>query len=200
MSIRTTQIHVVATIFDRFARSFPGNVVYSWPSRVTAVRYNPSILGLVSSHDLGLQQIPLDRIVGSVGKYQEFSRSFLPRLTRNKERWKGVFVGALDVQGLPPIDVYQVGEVYFVIDGNHRVSVARQLGATTIEAYVTKLSTGATITSDTALPTLILEAEKIRFRIYSWSNFALRRRSRPVFQAHINSWRISLSHKDVLTA
>lgn len=122
-----------------------------------------SILGLVSSHDLGLQQIPLDRIVGSVGKYQEFSRSFLPRLTRNKERWKGVFVGALDVQGLPPIDVYQVGEVYFVIDGNHRVSVARQLGATTIEAYVTKLSTGATITSETALPTLILEAEKIRF-------------------------------------
>src|SRR5512139_1201375 len=50
-----------------------------------------SIIGPTSSRDLGLQQIPLDKIVGSVGKYQEFSRSFLPRLVRNKERWKGVF-------------------------------------------------------------------------------------------------------------
>jgi hypothetical protein len=122
-----------------------------------------SIIGPTSSRDLGLQQIPLDKIVGSVGKYQEFSRSFLPRLARDKERWKGVFATALDVRGFPPIDVYQVSEAYFVIDGNHRVSVARQLGATTIEAYVTKLSTPLPVTPDTDLPTLILEAEKVRF-------------------------------------
>jgi hypothetical protein len=121
------------------------------------------ILGPVSSRDLGLQQIPLDKIVGSVGKYQEFSRSFLPRFAKDKERWKGVFATALDVRGLPPIDVYQVGDVYFVIDGNHRVSVALQLGATTIEAYVTKLATPLTITPDTDLPRLILESEKLRF-------------------------------------
>lgn len=122
-----------------------------------------STLGLAASRDVGLQQIPIDRIVGSVGKYQEFSRSFLPRLTRDRERWKGVFATALDTQGMPPIDVYQVGEVYFVIDGNHRVSVARQLGATTMEAYVTQLSTPVNITPDTDLPTLILQAERARF-------------------------------------
>jgi uncharacterized ParB-like nuclease family protein len=122
-----------------------------------------SIIGPTSSRDLGLQQIPLDKIVGSVGKYQEFNRSFLPRLAKNKARWKGVYAAALDIQGLPPIEVYQVGEVYFVIDGNHRVSVARQLGANTIEAYVTKLSTPLSVTPDADLPTLILEAEKVRF-------------------------------------
>jgi len=121
------------------------------------------IIGPTSSRDLGLQQIPLDKIVGSVGKYQEFSRSFLPRLSQDKDRWKGVFATALDVRGFPPIEVYQVGEVYFVIDGNHRVSVARQLGATTMEAYVTKLSTPVPVTPDSDVPTLILEAEKARF-------------------------------------
>jgi hypothetical protein len=121
------------------------------------------ILGLNTRRDLGLQQIPIDRIVGSVGKYQEFSRSFLPRLAQDRERWKGVFATALDSRGLPPIEVYQVGEVYFVIDGNHRVSVARQLGATTMEAYVTKLTTPMTVTPDTDLPTLILQAEKAQF-------------------------------------
>ena len=126
-----------------------------------------SILGLASSRDLGMQQIPLDKIVGSVGKYQEFSRSFLPRLAQDRERWKSVFAIALDVQGFPPIDVYQVGDTYFVIDGNHRVSVARQLGATTIEAYVTRLSTPLPVTPETNLPTLILGAEKVRFLAHS---------------------------------
>jgi hypothetical protein len=122
-----------------------------------------SIIGPTSSHELGLQQIPIDRIVGSVGKYQEFSRTFLPRLARDRARWKGVFVSTLDARGMAPIEVYQVGEVYFVIDGNHRVSVARQLGVKLLEAYVTKLLTPLPITSDTDLHALILEAEKIRF-------------------------------------
>jgi hypothetical protein len=121
------------------------------------------ILGLISQRDIGLHQIPIDRIVGSVGKYREFSRNFLPLLAQNKERWKGVYTIAMDVKGLPPIDVYQVDEVYFVIDGNHRVSVARQLGATTIEAYVTKMDTPIKFTPDTTLPSLILYAEKQQF-------------------------------------
>ena len=153
--------------FDRARhKAFLENVVSHLRGRPTdllpfyAVR---DIIGPTSTRDLGLQQIPLDKIVGSVGKYQEFNRSFLPRLAKNKERWKGVFATAVDVRGLPPIDVYQVGEVYFVIDGNHRVSVARQLGATTIEAYVAKLSTSLSVTTDTDLPTLIIESEKVRF-------------------------------------
>jgi hypothetical protein len=153
--------------FDRaLQKAFLENVVSHLRGQPTdllsfdAVR---GVIGPTSSRDLGLQQIPIDRIVGSVGKYQEFSRSFLPRLAQDRDRWKGVFASALDPQGLPPIDVYQVGEVYFVIDGNHRVSVARQLGSTTMEAYVTKLSTPVTITPDTDLPALILQVEKMRF-------------------------------------
>ncbi len=89
----------------------------------------------------GLQEIPLDKIVGSVGRYQDFTRSFLPKNDSNKERWARVKAAITDMKGMPPIDVYQVGEVYFVNDGNHRVSVARQLGVETISAYVTEIET-----------------------------------------------------------
>ena len=75
----------------------------------------------------GIQHIPLDSIVGSVGRYTDFTRTFLPRRAGDQERWAGVRAAFLERgEGLPPIEVYKVGEVYFVIDGNHRVSVARQ--------------------------------------------------------------------------
>ncbi|GAB4440998.1 MAG: universal stress protein [Anaerolineae bacterium] len=89
----------------------------------------------------GLQEIPLEKIVGSVGRYQDFTRSFLPKNDSNKERWARVKAAITDMKGMPPIDVYQLGEVYFVNDGNHRVSVARQLGVATISAYVTEIET-----------------------------------------------------------
>ena len=114
-------------------------------------------LGLLSRRDRGLQEIPLDRIVGSVGKYRQFTRSFLPNDKRVKRRWKSVYAGALGTHGLPPIDVYQVGDVYFVNDGNHRVSVAHQLGAKTIEAYVTEFLSPDAPTVDADLDRLMRE-------------------------------------------
>jgi hypothetical protein len=114
-------------------------------------------LGLLSRRQRGLQDIPLDRIVGSVGKYREFTRSFLPSDKGLKRRWKNVYAAALDTQGLPPIDVYQVGDVYFVNDGNHRVSVARQFGAKTIEAYVTEFLSPDARTIDADLDRLMRE-------------------------------------------
>ncbi|RMF00194.1 MAG: universal stress protein, partial [Chloroflexi bacterium] len=81
-----------------------------------------------------LKEIPLDAIVGSVGRYTDFTRSFLPLRDSAKIRWANIELGLSSLEGLPPIEVYQIGEVYFVIDGNHRVSVARQIGATHIEA------------------------------------------------------------------
>src|SRR5258708_13157577 len=90
---------------------------------------------------IGLQEIPIDKIVGSVGRYKDFTRSFLPRTNAVRSRWQRLDSMARGAEGFPPIEVYKVGEVYFVIDGNHRVSVARQLGAKTIEAYVTELPT-----------------------------------------------------------
>lgn len=115
-----------------------------------------------SQIERGLQEIPLDAIVGSVGRYRDFTRTFLPKLDSDKERWARVKV-AQSRQGLPPIEVYQVGEIYFVKDGNHRVSIARQEGSPTIEAYVTEIQTAVPLTPDTDLDDLIIKAEYADF-------------------------------------
>jgi hypothetical protein len=84
---------------------------------------------------MGVQQVPLDAIVGSVGRYKTFTRKFLPLTEGVQERW--VAIDALaNKTGWPPVELYQVGNIYFVKDGNHRVSVARQLALPTIEAHV----------------------------------------------------------------
>ncbi|MEM7331647.1 MAG: universal stress protein [Chloroflexota bacterium] len=106
----------------------------------------------------GLQEIDLDRIVGSVGRYEDFTRSFLPKKDGNQERWVGVKTAVSDMTGIPPIEVYQVGESYFVQDGNHRVSIARQLGSATISAYVTEVKTRVPLTPDDDPSELICKA------------------------------------------
>lgn len=111
----------------------------------------------------GLQDIPLDAIVGSVGRYFDFTRDFLPRQATDEGRWARVKVAVSDLTGLPPIEVYQIGDVYFVKDGNHRVSVARQLGATHIQAYVTAVRTRVPISADINPDQLILKAEYVEF-------------------------------------
>jgi hypothetical protein len=96
----------------------------------------------------GLQDVPLDQIAGSVGRYREFTRDFLPRRHQLKERWSRVYAKANSQTGLPPIELYKIGEVYFVRDGNHRVSVARQMGVPSIQAHVTELPTSVDISPD----------------------------------------------------
>jgi nucleotide-binding universal stress UspA family protein len=116
-----------------------------------------------SSAETGLRDIPLDAIIGSVGRYTDFTRSFLPRDRVNEERWARVKLLMSDQVGLPPIEVYKIGEAYFVKDGNHRVSVARQLGATHIQAYVTEVRTRVPINPDIQPDELILKAEYANF-------------------------------------
>ncbi len=83
----------------------------------------------------GLQQIPLGKIVGSVGRYKDFTRHFLPLSNSMADRW--INVEALAVRrGWPPIELYRISDVYFVKDGNHRVAIANQMGNDTIEAHV----------------------------------------------------------------
>jgi nucleotide-binding universal stress UspA family protein len=110
-----------------------------------------------------LRDIPLDAIVGSVGRYSDFTRSFLPRRDSAQERWARVMAATKSFSGVPPIEVYQVGEVYFVKDGNHRVSVARQLGSSHIEAYVTPVRTKAPLPADAKPEDLIVRAEYADF-------------------------------------
>ncbi len=93
----------------------------------------------------GLQEVPLNQIGGSVGRYREFTSRFLPKTNKMQERWSRVYAQASGMMGLPPIELYKVGDVYFVRDGNHRVSVARQLGSRTIQAHVTELPTSITV-------------------------------------------------------
>jgi nucleotide-binding universal stress UspA family protein len=111
----------------------------------------------------GLRDIPLDAIVGSEGRYTDFTRSFLPRRDSDMDRWARVKAQVEGMTGLPPIEVYQVGDVYFVRDGNHRVSVARELGATHIQAYVTEVRTKVPLSPDDQPADLILKGEYADF-------------------------------------
>ena len=112
----------------------------------------------------GLQHIPLDAIVGSVGRYTDFTRTFLPRRADDQERWAGVRAAFLEEgAGLPPIEVYKVGEAYFVIDGNHRVSIARQEKFKSIEAHVIEVRTHVPLTPQTRAEDLIIKAEYAEF-------------------------------------
>jgi hypothetical protein len=86
--------------------------------------------------DRGLQTVALNQIVGSVGRYTEFTRAFLPRADSLQERWQRIEQMVATGRAMPPVDLYKVGEAYFVRDGNHRVSVARQRRWATINAYV----------------------------------------------------------------
>jgi nucleotide-binding universal stress UspA family protein len=109
-----------------------------------------------------LEDIPLDSIIGTVGRYDDFDRQFLPRKEAAKSRWAGIRL-AVEGQGLPPIEVYKLGEVYFVLDGHHRVSVAREVGAKSIEAYVIEVPTKAPLAPDDDVDQLICKAEQSGF-------------------------------------
>lgn len=110
-----------------------------------------------------LREVPLAAIVGSVGRYADFTRSFLPLRESDENRWAQVELGMTGLTGLPPIEVYQIGGVFFVQDGNHRVSVARRLGATSIEAYVTEIETKVPLAPHVRPDELILKAETAEF-------------------------------------
>jgi hypothetical protein len=95
----------------------------------------------------GLRTVPIDRIVGSVGRYRDFDRAFLPSQAQTRTRWVNIDRAHHEYVTLPPIELYKVGETYFVKDGNHRVSVASERGQEFIDAYVTEIQTPAVIQS-----------------------------------------------------
>jgi len=98
-------------------------------------------LGRAGERRLGLQSIPLDSIVGSVNRTREFDRGFRPRSGRVRGRWERIAEAQRRGEAMPPISVYRVGDMHFVDDGHHRVSVARAMGQTHIDAYVTEALT-----------------------------------------------------------
>lgn len=110
-----------------------------------------------------LRDVPVAAIVGSVGRYTDFTRDFLPRNDSDENRWVGVRRAVEGSVGVPPIELYQLGDAFFVLDGNHRVSVARQTGASHIQAYVTEVRARVPFTPGDSPDDLIVKAEYTDF-------------------------------------
>ncbi|MGH2990303.1 MAG: chromosome partitioning protein ParB [Solirubrobacterales bacterium] len=98
-------------------------------------------LGFRGERDLGLQVIPLDSIVGTVDRSRDFDRRFRPTSKRVRERWQRVAEAQRRGEAMPPISVFRIGDMHFVEDGHHRVSVARAQGRRDIDAYATEVLT-----------------------------------------------------------
>lgn len=119
-------------------------------------------VGATGQADRGLQEIPLDAIVGSVGRARDFTRTFLPKSGDDHDRWVRVRTH-VDRRGISPILVYKLGDVYFVNDGNHRVSIARRRGMKTIPAYVTEIETKAPLQPEDDPQEIICKARYAEF-------------------------------------
>jgi len=111
----------------------------------------------------GIQAVAIDQIVGSVDRFRDFDRAFLPSQDFTEQRWESVGRAYYSDIHLPPVKLYQVGEVYFVVDGNHRVSVARQLGREFIDAEVQEVRAKFPLTSDIDADDLEVMGERADF-------------------------------------
>jgi hypothetical protein len=121
-------------------------------------------LGRVGQHDLGLQVVPLDAIVGSVDRTVDFDRGLRPTSARLRSRWERINAAQRRGEALPPVSLYKIGDLYFVRDGHHRVSVAKSLGRTDIDAYVTEVNTRIKLGEDTRVSDLPLKDHERLFR------------------------------------
>lgn len=113
--------------------------------------------------DIGLQTVPIDKIVGSVGRYRDFDRAFLPTQRQTTDRWVNIRKAHYRDVSLPPVELYKIGEVYFVKDGNHRVSVARDRNQVDIDAYVTEIDIPFRLTADMDIDSVQSEKAYGRF-------------------------------------
>ena len=111
---------------------------------------------------LGERAVPLVQIVGSVGRYNDFTRTFLPRSPSIRPRWERIDQLGRE-RHANPVQLYKVGLVYFVLDGNHRVSVARQKGAKTIDAHVWEYQTRVPLEPDDGIQDIFIRQEYLEF-------------------------------------
>lgn len=114
-------------------------------------------------HYIGLRQVPIDQIIGSSGRYRDFDRAFLPVQSRTRGRWLSIDKAHYQDIILPPVELYKMGEIYFVKDGNHRVSVARERGQEFIDAFVTEIVVPFSLTPETDISELALQSEALEF-------------------------------------
>jgi hypothetical protein len=156
--LRARRRQVLARIANRLRRE-PDDVTLILP-------YDEVIasLGYRGERSLGLQTIRLDHVVGSVDSLRDFDRKFRPTSTRVRERWERLALAQRRGEPMPPIDVYQVGDLYFVIDGHHRVSIALATGQKVIDANVTEVQTATPATGIRRRGDLIMKSYQRIFR------------------------------------
>ncbi|HLB49541.1 MAG TPA: hypothetical protein VJL59_21215 [Anaerolineales bacterium] len=111
----------------------------------------------------GMKTVQVEQIVGSVNRYRDFDRAFLPTQDHTADRWQKINRAFYKDVSLPPVMLYKVGEVYFVVDGNHRVSVAREKGQEFIEAEVRECSVRVPLTPDVTPDDLEILGTKVNF-------------------------------------
>jgi len=112
---------------------------------------------------MGVRPVEVNKIVGSLNRYHQFDRAFLPLEDQIANRWQSIDRAFYQEVNLPPVVLYQIGEVYFVVDGHHRVSVAREKGQMFLDAEVRKCSTKVNITPDLKLEDLEILGQKVEF-------------------------------------
>jgi hypothetical protein len=120
-------------------------------------------LPIQGQHYIGIEQVPVNSIVGSLGRYRDFDRAFLPKQKKTRDRWMNVDMAHYGFVNLPPVELYKIGEIYFVKDGNHRVSVARERGQLYIDAYVTEIDIPVTLSPDITADDLEAKGEYAEF-------------------------------------
>jgi hypothetical protein len=121
-------------------------------------------LGRTGQSDIGLKVVPLDAIVGTVDRNAEFDRGFRPTSPRLRSRWERINAAQRRGETMPPVSLYKVGDLYFVRDGHHRVSVAKAFGRKDIDAYVTEVTTRVPLDFSTRLPDLPIKDHERLFR------------------------------------
>jgi hypothetical protein len=121
-----------------------------------------SALGAVEQVYLGMRIVPVAKIVGSVGRHRDFDRAFLPSKGEMAKRWKKIDQMMHRSEELPPVSLYKIGDAYFVNDGNHRVSVARQKGVEMIDAEVVELRSRVPVDSALTSRDLLHKLEQRR--------------------------------------
>jgi hypothetical protein len=165
-----------------------------------AVRACLNVRGQIA---LGHEIVPVKHIIGSEGRYSDFDRRFLPLTEAVEMRWRSIERAMDRSIDLPPVDLWKISDVYFVRDGNHRVSVARWKGQGHIDALVTELLVDVPLTPELSVRTLLFAEEYSDF--LEWTNLhALRPDQRIEFSElggylelvrHINSYRYSLGQQ-----
>ncbi len=140
-----------------------GSMVWGRPNELLSYEQVKERLRLGGPIYRGVETVPLNAIVGSLNRYQDFDRAFMPMKNGTAYRWENVDLAFYQHKDLPPVVLYKVGQVYFVVDGHHRVSVARERGQQDIEAEVRECKSRVNLTPDLKPEDLVILGEKVEF-------------------------------------